>query len=851
MGSRCRHPSLFLSSLFLLYNLSSFCYAASTLTRGRPIRDGGTIISEGNNFQLGFFSPVNSTNRYVGIWYYKVSVQTVVWVANRDNPVLDTNGVFTIGGSGNLMVLDGNGNSLWSTNVSAVSGNSTAYLTDSGNLILSTGNDAGDTGNTLWQSFDDPTDTYLPGMKASLNLRTGNTRLFVSWKSANDPSIGNYSMGVDPVGSPQIVMWEGSKRRWRSGQWNGQTFMGVPNMRPLYIYGFRLVNDEEGGLRYFTYTMTNSTDILKFRIRWDGIEDHLLWNSEKKEWTTIWSQPVDECELYNQCGTYGICNRMSSPVCTCLQGFEPKSPLEWSRGNWSGGCVRRTQLQCQRNSSVENIEGDGFLKVQGIKLPDFSNWVSIQGRGECEDECLKNCSCRAYAYVNGVGCMLWERDLVDIQHFPEGGNTLYIRLADSELGQGGMSKILKLVIIIIALLGFVFLSLSIYLLWRFNAKRKVKGSLVMPNKELPLPDLSISEELSKDLSVLGDAAIEAKQGDGPELPLFNFNFVAFSTNNFSDANKLGEGGFGPVYKGKLPCGREVAVKRLSRRSGQGLEEFKNEIILIAKLQHRNLVRLLGCCIQGEEKILLYEFMPNSSLDSFIFEPERQGKLEWGKRFNIIEGIARGLLYLHRDSRLRIIHRDLKASNILLDEEMNPRISDFGMAKIFGGNQNEANTTRVVGTYGYMSPEYAMEGLFSVKSDVYSFGVLLLEIVSGRRNTHFRSQEHSLNLLGYAWKLWIEDKAMEFIDPSISGSCSKWEVLRCIHVGLLCVQDSAMDRPTMSSVILMLESETATLPVPKQPTFTIVRNHPTDVCISVESHEIASTNDVTVTMIVGR
>ncbi|KAI7999898.1 G-type lectin S-receptor-like serine/threonine-protein kinase SD1-1, partial [Camellia lanceoleosa] len=232
------------------------------------------------------------------------------------------------------------------------------------------------------------------------------------------------------------------------------------------------------------------------------------------------------------------------------------------------------------------------------------------------------------------------------------------------------------------------------------------------------------------------------------LLLFDLATVSSATNNFSLTNKIGEGGFGPVYRGELTTGGEIAVKRLSKTSRQGLSEFKNEVILISKLQHRNLVRLLGCCIHEEERMLIYEYMPNKSLDTFIFNQTRGTSLDWKKRFDIIVGIARGLLYLHRDSRLRVIHRDLKAGNILLDSEMNPKIADFGLARSFGGDQFEENTNRVIGTYGYMSPEYAINGHFSVKSDVFSFGVIVLEIVSGKKNRGFYDHDHGLSLLGH-------------------------------------------------------------------------------------------------------
>ncbi|KAL6197986.1 hypothetical protein ACLB2K_027778 [Fragaria x ananassa] len=313
---------------------------------------------------------------------------------------------------------------------------------------------------------------------------------------------------------------------------------------------------------------------------------------------------------------------------------------------------------------------------------------------------------------------------------------------------------------------------------------------------------------------------------------FDLGTIEAATKKFSGDNKLGEGGFGPVFKGTLDNGREIAVKRLSKSSGQGVREFKNEVLLVAKLQHRNLVRLLGFCLEGEETLLVYEYMPNKSLDYFLFEAEkREQLLDWSRRCTIIGGIARGILYLHEDSRLRVIHRDLKASNILLDANMHPKISDFGMARMFGiDDQTQGNTRRIVGTYGYMAPEYAMEGLYSIKSDVFSFGILLLEIISGRKNfLGFHPTTSASTLLSYAWQLWNEGKVLELMDPLLKDSCSPNEFLRYIHIGLLCVQEDANKRPTMSSVILMLKSESISLAKPERPAFFTGR------CINDQSH----------------
>jgi hypothetical protein len=299
--------------------------------------------------------------------------------------------------------------------------------------------------------------------------------------------------------------------------------------------------------------------------------------------------------------------------------------------------------------------------------------------------------------------------------------------------------------------------------------------------------------------------------------VYSLDTLTEATGKFHEDNLLGEGGFGPVYKGITSDGTEIAVKKLSLRSSQGTWEFMNEVKLVAKIQHRNLVQLLGCCVDGPERLLVYEYLPNKSLDNLLFNPERRKVLDWQKRYNIIIGVARGLLYLHVDSQLRIIHRDVKVNNILLDDKLNPKIADFGLARLFPDDETHVHT-RVAGTYGYMAPEYAMLGQLSVKADVYSFGVVLLEIVSGRRNTDIRFPQEQQNLLEWGWRLCNGGNLLNMIDPTIVGCCPQEQALRCIQVGLLCVQADVVNRPAMSDVVLMLSANSMGIPNPTKPAF---------------------------------
>ncbi|KAK7405126.1 hypothetical protein VNO78_06323 [Psophocarpus tetragonolobus] len=611
-----------------------FSIANDSVQVPQSMSDGDTLVSKGGKFVLGFFGPGSSHKRYLGIWYKNVPIQTLVWVANRANPINDSSGILTVNSTGNL-VLTQNGSLVWHTNSQKQAQDPMAVLLDNGNLVIRNERETNPE-EYLWQSFDYPSDTLLPGMKLGLDLRTGLERRYTAWKSQDDPSPGDVYRVLKHYNYPDIYTMRGTQKLSRFGPWNGLYFSGMPELLNNTIFGLSFVSNKDE--IYYTYSQVSNSVITR---------------------------------------------------------------------------------------TVTNQTG------------------------------------RVYRYA-------WAEEL------------------------GHKKNTLKIVASTIAAICSFMLLLCYYFISRIRRNNAEKDN---------------------------------SEKDDINLPTFDFSSISNATNYFSEKKILGQGGFGPVYKGMLPDGQEIAVKRLSETSRQGLDEFKNEVKLIAKLQHRNLVKLLGCSIQQDEKLLIYEFMPNRSLDYFIFDSTRRKLLDWTKRFEIINGIARGLLYLHQDSRLKIIHRDLKTSNVLLDSNMNPKISDFGMARIFVLDQDEANTKRIMGTYGYMPPEYAVHGSFSVKSDVFSFGVIVLETISGRKIRGFCDPFHHLNLLGHAWRLWIEKRPIEFMDDLLDNNAALSEIVRYIHIGLLCVQQRPEDRPNISSVVLMLNGEKL-LPEPSQPGFYSGKGHPT-------------------------
>jgi len=400
--------------------------AEDEITPPQTISGNQTLVSPSQNFELGFFSPGNSTHIYLGIWYKRIPNQTVIWIANRDKPLVNSGGSLAFSDDGKLVLLSHTGSVAWSSNSSGPAKNPVAQLLDSGNLVLK------DYGNErfLWESFDYPSDTLIPGMKLGWNFKTGLNRHLTSWKTTSDPSSGEYTYSVDPRGLPQLFLHKGNKQIFRSGPWYGQQFKGDPvlSANPVFKPIFVFDSDEVS----YSYE-TKDTIISRFVLSQSGLIQHFSWNDHHSSWFSEFSVQGDRCDDYGLCGAYGSCYINSSPVCKCLKGFEPKLPQEWERSEWSDGCVRKNTQVCSN--------GDAFQQFTGMKLPDAAEFrtnysISID---HCEKECSKSCSCVAYAKLDinasGKGCIAWFGDLLDIREVSVNGQDFYLRVAASEVGK--------------------------------------------------------------------------------------------------------------------------------------------------------------------------------------------------------------------------------------------------------------------------------------------------------------------------------------------------------------------------------------------------------------------------------
>ncbi|XP_063941863.1 G-type lectin S-receptor-like serine/threonine-protein kinase At4g27290 [Daucus carota subsp. sativus] len=419
----------------LIFILITTCDALNAISSNRIIQDGfSTIESAGGIFELGFFSPLRSKKRYLGIWYKKISIRTIIWVANRDAPLRDTSGIMRFDENGVLVLVDSTNSIKWSTNLLKSVASPVAELLDNGNFVVRNENDTR-LKNIVWQSFDHPADNLLSGMRVGWDLQKGLYRYLSSWKSSEDPSLGTYKISLNLDGYPQVLLWKGSVLQFRFGPWDGIQFSGVSFDVPDTHFAVNFLIDPNK--ISFNLEIQNASTDTRVMLTPDGDIQVLRWINQTREWKIYLTAPRDDCDHYSVCGGYGNCNITRSlsghAVCGCLKGYKPRYVEKWRVGEWSNGCIRKTQLACG--------SGDGFVKYSGLKLPDTQNsWFNHSlSHEECKSFCLKNCSCTAYAGLDvrkgGIGCMLWFSELLDIRDYSANGLDLYVKVAASELGK--------------------------------------------------------------------------------------------------------------------------------------------------------------------------------------------------------------------------------------------------------------------------------------------------------------------------------------------------------------------------------------------------------------------------------
>ncbi|KAK3129511.1 hypothetical protein QOZ80_6BG0480850 [Eleusine coracana subsp. coracana] len=534
-------------ALLLLLLLLPLCAADDRLVPGKPLTLGATIVSDGGNFAFGFFSLSNFTpaNLYLGIWYNNIPQLTVVWVANRETPATNFTSsapAVSLTNTSNLILSDANGRVLWTTNVTGAASSPAprslaAVLLDTGNLVIRSPN-----GTALWQSFAHPSDTFLPGMKIGIKYMPLMGVGLLSWTGPSDPTPGPFTLGLDPSLFLQIFIWNGMLPVARSGPWTGLMVEGQFLNNTSVIYYRSVISNEEE--IYATYSLPDGAAPTRTQLTYNGEYQVESWRSS--QWTILAKWPNNKgCNLYGYCGPNGYCdNTLAYPMCNCLNGFQPTSLEEWNKGRFTQGCRRKEALGCD----------DGFLSLPGMKSPDKFILVANRSFTECAAECSSNCSCVAYAYANlstsrikgdPTRCLVWTGDLIDTEKREDDGfsETLYLRIAGLDAGTWKKTRALKialLTVLVSSILSGIFL-----------ACYKFKGTMKRTRrKKLLFYGMSTSEEPG-----------EGNSAQDFEFPFFSLDDIVAATNNFSEACKIGQGGFGKVYKAII-CDQEVAVKRL-------------------------------------------------------------------------------------------------------------------------------------------------------------------------------------------------------------------------------------------------------------------------------------------------
>ncbi|KFK30619.1 hypothetical protein AALP_AA6G005100 [Arabis alpina] len=780
--------------LLFLLPLSSF---SETLPNKKVIiiKGNQTILSFKRIFRLGFFSTTNglllSSNSssspsgwYLGIWYASIPTPTYVWVANRNRPITDPDSsTLALTTTGNLIVTDSKNGVVWETNNKDPGTN--FRFSDTGNLILTKDDDS-----PVWQSFDNPTDTWLPGMNV-----TGKTTM-TSWRTPFDPSPGFYSLRLSQSFNEFELVYNQTKPYWSTGNWTGESFVGVPEMTVPYIYSFHFVNPYIPTASFWYIVTPSDTVALesrltRFLVDYNGQLKQYAWDPQTLHWNMFWLQPEDKCRVYSLCGQLGFCSNDLLKPCACIRGFRAKNDASWRSEDYSDGCNRESGDSCDMRDHFEAV---GDLRYDGHVEISPRSQVS---KSSCEKICLGNCSCVGFYHSKKSNlCKILLESPVNLKNSSSwagvSNEILYIRGPMKGDSKGNVSRT---VIILCSVVGSILvLGLVLFVplvLFKRRCKRK-----------------KTKKEDEDGFAVLN-------------LKVFSFKELQIATNGFSE--KLGHGGFGAVFKGTLPDSATfVAVKRLER-PGSGETEFRAEVCTIGNIQHVNLVRLRGFCSENLHRLLVYDYMPNGPLSSYLSRTSPK-LLSWDARFRIALGTAKGIAYLHEGCRDCIIHCDIKPENILLDSEYNAKVSDFGLAKLVGRDFSRVLAT-MRGTWGYVAPEWISGLPITTKADVYSFGMTLLELIGGRRNVIVNSdtpgEKEEKEPEKWFFPPWaareiIQGNVDTVVDSRLNQEYNIDEATRMATVAIWCIQDNEEIRPAMGTVVKMLEGvvEVSVPPPPK-------------------------------------
>ncbi|CAN4104473.1 unnamed protein product [Withania somnifera] len=702
------------------------------------------------------------TNSVSSITSPSIAFPQVVWSANRSKSV-KINSTLQLTAEGDLVLRDANGALVWSTNTA---GKSVAglNLTDEGNLVLFDSKNA-----TVWQSFDRPTDSLVPGQK----LVSG-TKLTASVSTTNWTEGGLISLSATDNGLVAFVE-SNPPQTYVSRSINGLNASRGSNYL-VYLNGsLALVSNSSDSNNPQTLVSIRPASSAQYmKLESDG---HL----KVYEWKTGWTELDDlltgfngECYYPMVCGRYGICSRGQ---CSCPKSSSNSTTyfrqIDDRQGNM--GCSEVTRLTCNASNYHR------FLELQDVDYFTFTADIKNTTMNICKDACLRNCSCKAALFRSGLNSSMGEcylpSEIFSLANYEKErtryDSNAFIKVQVEPVTAAREEKkhvngVVLGSVIGVAILGII-IGIAVYILWKKRRKA--------------------NEDEEDYLDHV------------PGMPTrFSYDDLKAATENFT--KKLGEGGFGSVFEGCLEDGTKIAVKCLDG-IGQVKKSFLAEVETIGSIHHVNLVQLIGFCAEKSHRLLVYECMSNGSLEKWIYHGKQEKILDWNCRKKIIQDIAKGLAYLHEECRQKILHLDIKPPNILLDENLNAKLSDFGLAKLIDRNQSEV-MTMMRGTPGYLAPEW-LSGVITEKVDVYSFGIVILEILSGRRNFEASESEEQRIMLNLFRKKAEEGQLVDLIDKNSEDmQLYKEEAIKAMQIAAWCLQSDYTKRPSMSMVVKAME-----------------------------------------------